>query len=254
MEKVRHPENSSGIILYGVGGIGKIALATELARRAVAEGLFETVICEYAMHEILGNRNTILLNNTSWSVESLLDAIATQVGQRDIIEATTPEKHIRLSQLFQEQRYLLLLHNLHLKTDENLYRFLASIESFTGHSYVIITSRMANYYGNYIQYHLGALDFESAVHFLKADAAERDVKQLLDAPMVTLELIYVVTHGMPLSLKMVVSQARFLELNVILRQLEEQRGVGGLYQVIYRQSWQQLSPCSKRGMRLRRDS
>jgi len=56
--------------------------------------------------------------------------------------------------------------------------------------------------------------------------------------------IHTVTGGAPLALKLVVAQARFIDLDVILRRLSN--AGSKLYSFIYRQSWEQLSPIAQK--------
>ena len=80
---------------------------------------------------------------------------------------------------------------------------------------------------------------EDSLFFLRKDLEQRRVEQLMHVSEEKLVAIHTVTGGAPLALKLVVAQARFLDLDVVLRRL---RNAGSkLYLFIYRQSWEQLS-------------
>jgi hypothetical protein len=79
---------------------------------------------------------------------------------------------------------------------------------------------------------------------LRTDAKQRGAQQILEASEEKLGEIHEITGGAPLALKLVVAQAGFLDLDLILRQLRQ--AGGDLYPFIFRQSWEQLSPAAQR--------
>jgi hypothetical protein len=85
---------------------------------------------------------------------------------------------------------------------------------------------------------------EDSLFFLRSDAEQRGVEQILHAPEASLIEIHTITGGAPLALKLVAAQAQFLDLELVLRRL---RPVGSkLYTFIFRQSWEALTPEAQR--------
>jgi hypothetical protein len=80
--------------------------------------------------------------------------------------------------------------------------------------------------------------------FLRTDAEQHGVQQILNAPEADLVEIHEITGGAPLALKLVVAQARFLDLGLVLKRLR-QAGTN-LYPFIFRQSWEQLAQTAQR--------
>jgi hypothetical protein len=93
---------------------------------------------------------------------------------------------------------------------------------------------------------LRGLDQDDSLFFLRSDAEQRGIQQILQASEATLVEIHNVTGGAPLALKLVVAQAGFLDLALVLRQLG--RAGNKLYPFIFRQSWEQLLPTAQRAL------
>jgi len=106
-------------------------------------------------------------------------------------------------------------------------------------SRAIVTSRKQVRHDFVRAHTLKELTREDSLFFLRKDLEQRRVEQLMHVSEEKLVAIHTVTGGAPLALKLVVAQARFLDLDVVLRRL---RNAGSkLYLFIYRQSWEQLS-------------
>ena len=131
-----------------------------------------------------------------------------------------------------------------LETAENANALVAHLRRFLDGSRAVVTSRRQVRHDFVRSLSLKGLEVEDSLFFLRTDAKQRGVQQILEAPEEKLVEIHQVTGGAPLALKLVVAQARFLDLDLILRQL---RGAGtNLYPFIFRQSWGQLSPAAQR--------
>jgi LuxR family glucitol operon transcriptional activator len=142
-----------------------------------------------------------------------------------------------VAQLLRQQRYLVLVDNL--ETAENADALVSHLRNLLGVSRAIVTSRKQVRH-DFVQAHaLKELAQEDALFFLRKDLEQRKVEQLMHASEEKLVAIYRVTGGAPLALKLVVAQARFLDLDVVLRRLSS--AGSKLYSFIYRQSWEQLS-------------
>jgi hypothetical protein len=74
---------------------------------------------------------------------------------------------------------------------------------------------------------------------MRREAAERNVPAILVAREADLLSIREVTGGNPLAMKLVVSQIRGLDLEVVLQRLRD--CTGDLYRFIYKAAWDELS-------------
>jgi LuxR family glucitol operon transcriptional activator len=225
------------ISIDGLGGMGKTSLAAELARRCVKEGLFEGVIGETAKQEILSENEIIQLEAPILNYENLLDALARQLQLWDLFTRDVKSRETVLSQVLRRDRHLVLVDNL--ETIENANLLVARLGNILGTSRAIITSRVKVHFGFAHSFTLESLDLEDSILFIKSMATRLDVKQIQDTSIKTLEELWRLTGGSPLAMKLAVAQARFADLDHILKLM---RGANNnLYFFIFKESWEQLS-------------
>jgi transcriptional regulator with XRE-family HTH domain len=234
---LRDPQGALVIAIDGLGGLGKTSLAVELTRRALHQGLFKGVIGDSAKQELFAGGEIVKINEATLDFDALLDSIARQCGRWDLTTLAHPVKRDTIAQLLLQQCYLVLVDNL--ETAGNADALVSHLRNLLGISRAIVTSRKQIRH-EFVQAHtLKELTKEDALYFLHQELQMRKVVQLIHASEEKLIEIYQVTGGAPLALKLVVAQARFLDLDAVLRRL---RNAGSkLYSFIYRQSWEQLS-------------
>jgi len=233
---LQDPKGALVITIDGLGGLGKTALAVELTRRALHQGLFKGITGDSAKQELFAGGEIVKVNEATLDFDALLDTIARQRGRWELTTLPREEKRAMVAQLLRRQRYLILVDNL--ETTENADALIAHLRTLLGVSRAIITSRKQVRH-DFVQAHaLKELTREDALFFLRKDLEQRRVEQLIQASEEKIVEVYRVTGGAPLALKLVVAQARFLDLDIILRRLSN--AGSKLYSFIYRQSWEQL--------------
>lgn len=173
---------------------------------------------------------------------SLLDSIARQLGRWELLTYKTAEKRAVIGQLLRQQGYIVLVDNL--ETTENARALVAHLRGLLGVSRAIITSRIKVPHDFVHVHSLQGLVLEDTLFFLQKDLELHGGRQLLSAPEEKLVEIHTITGGAPLALKLVAAQSRFLDLDIVLRQLRQ--AGSKLYSFIFRQSWQQLSPTAQK--------
>jgi hypothetical protein len=242
MEVLQDPQGLPIVVIEGLGGLGKTAMAVELARRALKQELFAHIVGDSAKQELFAGGEIVQLREATLDFDHLLDAIARQLGRWEMATLKPEEKRIRISHLLREKPHLLLVDNL--ETVENANSLVAQLRSLLDGSRAIVTSRKKVQCDFARSIALEALEVEDTLFFLRTDAQQRGVQQILEASEEDLVEIHRTTGGTPLALKLVVAQAGFLELDRILEQLGQAHGQ--IYPFVFRQSWEQLSPTAQR--------
>lgn len=228
---------SSVVVIDGLGGLGKTAFAAELARRVVERGGFAGVLGDSAKQEILAGERLVTGRDAVLSFDSLIEAMIRQLGRWELLTLDAVQRRMALTLLLQHQPYLIFIDNL--ETADNALELLARLRSLLSWSRAIVTSRQRVPHDFVQAISLHGLSEEDSLFFLHRDAVQRDIPQILALSRERLLAIHHVTGGAPLALKLVGAQAKFLDLEVVLRQLERARG--NIYPFIFRQSWEQLS-------------
>jgi LuxR family glucitol operon transcriptional activator len=244
LKALRDPQGPPAVVVDGLGGIGKTAMAVELARRALRQRAFEGAVGDSAKQEMLTGGEIIQVNEATLDFDGLLNAIARQLERWEIPTMKTDEKRAAISRLLRQHRYLVLVDNL--ETAENANKLVAHLQGLLNGSRAIVTSRKKVRHGFVRALSLHGLETEDSVFFLQRDAEQREVEQIIEASREDLIQIHEVTGGAPLALKLVVGQAKFLDLEPVLSGL--QQAGSEIYPFIFRQSWEQLSPAAQRAL------
>jgi len=239
------------VAIDGMGGIGKTALAQEIASRCLQNNMFEVVVWEQAP------KSQLVLNKESetlpFNLVTILDAIGRRLGALDIIRLKSlEEKKARLSNLLQETRVLLILDNLETITHQN--EIVESLYSFLVRGKVVLTSRK-RFGGDVYPIHLTGLDQKSALQLIQNEAQHKRLPKINNAPHKDLVKIVRTTGGSPLALKLIVGQLGRLPLDVVLNQLRKvklpeesasENEYSRFYKRIFLPSWNLISDSAKK--------
>lgn len=235
-----------GIIIDGIGGIGKTALAVEVAYLCKAESQFEAFIFASAKQSRLDPEGAKSRNAAVRTLEGFLNETARGLGQPGIAQLTGDEKRRALLDALRQKSALLIYDNLETleKTEqEALADFLRDLPQSCK---AIITSRRRGGEGA-AWLRLEQLDWESGRAII-ADEMSRDARlaeTLRRAGEAQWRLLFDETGGSPLALKHVLGLMRMrgpaLTLERALALLR--KGAGGeadLQQFIYREARKEL--------------
>jgi LuxR family glucitol operon transcriptional activator len=184
----------------------------------------------------------VQMREASLDFDSLVDTLARQLGRWELPTLRAEEKRTALAQILRQQRYLILIDNL--ETTENAYALVAQVSRLLNPSRALVTSRQQVRHNFVRSFSLQGLDEVDSLFFLRTDAQQRGIPHLAEMPTEQLVPIHEMTGGAPLALKLVIAQAQFLDLSLILQQFRQ--AGGNLYPFIFRQSWLHLSPTAQR--------
>ena len=247
LQKLRSPDPTAPpvIAITGLGGIGKTALAYEIVERAMLEELFNGLVWESAKLEELEAGKIRPLRPPALSFESLVSAIARQLGYDALLQLPPSELHNRIRHILQTGSYLIVVDNLEtVKAYEELARQLHSLLSPSQSpqpSRALLTSRerlidIPYIYDQYIR----GLSRPASMEFIQQEAHDRGAMGILDAGQRLLDRIFKVTYGMPLAMKLIISQfIAGIPLDTELDRLEGAREEE-LYEFIYMHLWFRL--------------
>lgn len=244
MAALRDPNGKWLVGLDGIGGIGKTALAREIADLCQKENLFTLVIWEQAPKE--QSRFNVNAGGTL-TFETVLDTIARQIGASDLIHMKMDEKVERIKALIKTKRLLLVLDNLETAREEQdvIARKLLPL---LNPAKALLTSR--HRFGNDVHtFHTDGLEAEAASRFIRVEAKERNIERVTTASEADLKQVTRITGGSPLAMKLVIGQLIHLPLDIVLNNLKDVSFSGEnqeseyvhFYKTIFMPSWKLLS-------------
>lgn len=252
MAALRDPAGKWMVAIDGMGGIGKTALAREVADHCLSERLFEAVVWEQAPKEHVagGDRER---GRGGLTYETVLDSIARQLGVLDVPGLKGSEKEAQVRALLQMRRILVVLDNLET-AGEPQNEIARRLRPLLNLSKALLTSRH-RFQGDLYMLHLTGLDGDSVLRFIRQEAEEKGINRVAAARAGELREIAQCTGGSPLALKLVIGQLGHLPLETVLKQLrevqlpEDETDEGDyvrFYKGIFFPSWKLLSDNGKR--------
>lgn len=211
---VLHPKQRVAVInIFGIGGVGRTALAHEVAERCL-EFSQEQPEDPRAFAGIVwaaAQRVLSILQETpepQTAPPLTMDELCLTVGQtlknRALLQARPEERVQIMSDLLHEGRYLLILDDVDETDDERVHAFLANVPVPTK---VIITSR-AQLSSHALPVPLSSLDTEDAIRLLQQDARMSGVTTLEKAGADELQRLTQQADALPLVLRWSVAQLR----------------------------------------------
>lgn len=242
VEQMRDAATHPVAVIDGLGGLGKTALGVELARRLATQKDYAALLGESAKMEILTGHAIVGVREAVLSFESLLDSLARQLSRWDLTTAPLEEKIVRLAYIFSEAPHLLIIDNL--ESSENADEIAVRLNAMLGVSQAIITSRNKVRIPAAIGMSLDGLEQEDSLQYLEEEARAAQAPAIMDATKDQLIRIARMTGGAILAMKLIVAQAKHIDLEILLK--PDQAASGNLYRFIYYRSWQQLSESAQK--------
>ncbi|MBK9750818.1 MAG: AAA family ATPase [Chloroflexi bacterium] len=229
------------MVISGLGGIGKTAIAHAVLRRVIAQNRFESVLWQSMKSEEFISTSI----SRRQAVTSFSEALLGYGRQIGLPEAALQSNQLAeaLKQQLQTGAYLIVLDNLEtLPALEYVTRELHAMIGDTSQSRVLITSRKRIVDEPYlVDYQVRGLSEQATFDLLRDEAQQRGATSLLQADTALMQRIFAVTGGMPLAIKLIVSQYLLgisldEELDRLMRAVDEEQ----LYHFIYHDLWVKL--------------
>ncbi len=190
-----------GILVDGIGGIGKTALAVEAAYRCKEKGLFDAFIFVSAKQNILDPRGIRELTPVARTLDEFLNETARVLGEIGITKLAGDDKRRALLDALRGKRALLIYDNLETLAKEEQEALANFLRELPQACKAIITSRRRGGEGA-VWLRLEKLEWEAARSIIESEMA-RD-PQLADklgrAGEARTQELYDETKGSPLAL------------------------------------------------------
>lgn len=238
------------VLVEGIGGIGKTALADVLARDIVERSSFSEVGWITARRQRLGLHGRITRSSApSLTVAGLLEQLALQLlGDISLpspltVDAVTPMLQERL----RADPHLIVIDNLETLAD--VAALIPTVRSLLNPGKFLLTSRRSLPAEPDV-YHLAVpqLARSPTLALVRHEAMLRNLPAVAAAGEAELAPIYDTVGGNPLALRLVVGQLRTHSLSRVIESLKtaQGRGIDALYTFIYRRAWEDLDDPARR--------
>ncbi|MCB8980717.1 MAG: AAA family ATPase [Ardenticatenaceae bacterium] len=195
------------IVIDGIGGIGKSALALEIAHQYLRnynnlppEGRFEAIIWISAKSNLLTADGIVSRRQIMRSLDDIYTAIAIALQREDITRARQEEQNEIVRQALTQQRTLLVIDNFETIDDENVLSFLRELPDPTK---AIVTTRHRIDIAYPIR--LVGMPLEEGIELIAHECSRKSVSLTEEEE----RLLYRRTGGVPLALVWSIAQMGF---------------------------------------------
>jgi hypothetical protein len=236
------------VSIDGQGGIGKTALALDLADLCRRKGLFTDFIWLGAARL---HGSPIQVENP-FTLETVLDAVGNQLAEDAFANASLAEKKQLVQGYLRSNRVLIVLDNLETAVQPQ-DEIVEQLQPLLGQSKALLTSRHRFRHNTYA-IHLTGLGNEEAAYLIQQCGQKKGLHHLQSATVAEINEIIWATGGSPLAIQLVVSQLHHLSLPIVLKNLREVTPLSQLtdegeyikfYKFVFHHSWTLLSDASR---------
>ncbi len=235
------------VAISGLGGIGKTAAAYEIVQHAMAAQRFDQMVWETAKSEEFDGTETRIRRKQTINIQSILAVFARQLKLEHLVSADEQTLIQQLGKIWRTGSYLIVLDNLEtLEASQDIARLLYEMISPTNQvnpSKVLLTSRERLIDTHYVyDAYLQGLSESGSFELLRDDAGQRGASAISNASDDFLSRIHKTTGGMPLALKLIVTQSLFgIALDTELERLKQATNEEQIYRFIYFTLWSKLT-------------
>ena len=225
LRKLLHPQDRVWtVVIDGIGGIGKSALALEVAHRYLNEykflpeaERFEAIIWASAKTSSLTAEGIQIRYQVTNTISDIYKEIAVVFEKDDIYRNDLSEQNILIKRALSQQRTLLIIDNFETIDDERVNSFIRELPVPTK---CIVTTRHRIDIAEPIR--LSAMPHDDAIALIKQECNKKSVR-LSDNQA---ELLYNRTAGVPLAVVWSIAQISYhgFDIEKVLKRLGNAKG------------------------------
>jgi tetratricopeptide (TPR) repeat protein len=214
IEAIDPQSRISAITITGIGGVGRSALAHEIARRCLDFSeqnvgdprRFHGIVWASAQRVSLSSGEAIRPKKLiKWSLDDLYATIASVLKKQPLLQASPYERNAVMEDFLREGRYLLILDDADdIEEDQQLLEFLKNLPLPTK---AILTSNCRLEIGG-VEVPLFSLNEQESLQLLRSDARAARVDAVEQASTLELQNLIIESDGLPIALRWAVSQLR----------------------------------------------
>lgn len=246
MVALRAPKIPPIVVIVGLGGMGKTALAREIVVLCQQEGLFDHIVWTSAKAEHFIGERAVEQGARFFDLDALLSDIGRQCDRIDIATMPTEQKKAAVAYLLAQQSIMVVMDNLETVLEHDaIVRHMVDI---IGKGKLLITSRHRITHERAFTVELKGFPVEDGIVFLRTEGQERNIMPVVNASQESLLEIHTVAGGAPLALRLVVGQLSRQPLISVLQSLRQASAKGQdyeFYRFVYWHSWNLLGETSQ---------
>lgn len=249
LDALTSDDNTYILVVDGIGGIGKTALANQIARDLTKTTHFNEIAWVTAKHTHLSTLGRLQVESgrPALTFAMLVDKLVTQFELSAQTQATHLQKQRQLNKYLQENACLIVIDNLETVAD---YRsLLPELRKWQKPTHFLLTSRLRLIHEpGIMSLSLTELNLQDAIRLMRIEASETGFSALADASDDELAQIYEVVGGNPLALKLIMGQLRFHSMSRVLRRFSQSVAATsreGIFDYIYQEIWDSLDDNTK---------
>lgn len=228
------------VSIEALGGWGKTALARAVASRFLVSGFFTEIVWVSARQEALNDSGKIRqIQDPARSTDDIVTHLAEKFIPGRLAGLSRESKIEQLKSILPNKPYLVIIDNLETLLD--IEDLIPAIYPLAGKTRFLLTSRAS--FGKFPSVQcirVPELSRSDSLALIQSELHRKDRQVALSNE--EMDKIYSVVGGVPLALKLIASQLKYLSLTRILEGLREarQRTPEAIYTYIYRRTWQEL--------------
>ncbi|MBD2482697.1 NB-ARC domain-containing protein [Planktothrix sp. FACHB-1365] len=233
-----------GIIgILGIGGLGKTALCHQLVSQAYHAKLFSKIawvrakVYQYYPEKNEPNSSS---RDSRLTLEDAIKDIGSELKLPHFVLQDIEKCKTEIRKVLNNTQTLIVIDGL--EDTESPKELANELRGLLGQSTLILTSRKGTE-SDIFEYRLGKLNRDVSREFIQVISKEKyPVSQnpILQATEAEMEKILKITDGMPLAMKLLVSQLKNLDLDRIVERFENVPEGQALYDYLFEDSWQEL--------------